>query len=299
MPDFTVHKYTRLLEALIEQGYHFQTFHEYLTSPQAKCIVLRHDVDKRPQNSLTLARLEHSFGLKGVYNFRSVPQSWDENVIKEISLMGHEIGYHYEELSIHKGDTEKAFESFKKNLGRLRKLVPVSTITMHGSPKSKHDSRDLWATYNYQDLGLIGEPYFDIDFSKVLYLTDTGRKWDGYKVSIRDKVNDEKRHELSRQGYPLHSTNDIIKATKEHVLPNAVMINIHPQRWHQNTVLWLSELVSQNVKKTSQKESSLEYAAEVCYPRRSKIPFLKITNTTKPSTTPTPLATRSLMLKAR
>ena len=167
MPDFTIHKYIQLLEVLIEQDYHFQTFNQYLTDPFPRSIILRHDVDKRPQNSLTLAKIEHKFGLKGVYNFRALPVSWDEDIIKEISSLGHEIGYHYEELSIHKGDEEKAFEDLKQNLEKLRALVSVTTITMHGSPKSKYDSRDLGKKCSYKDLGIIGEPYFDIDFSKV------------------------------------------------------------------------------------------------------------------------------------
>ena len=248
MPDFTVHKYTQLLNALIDQGYHFQTFSEYLTKPLSRTIVLRHDVDKRPQNSLTTARIEHEHGIKGVYNFRVVSCSWDEEIIKEISSLGHEIGYHYENLSIHKGNHEKAIEDFKLNLEKLRKLVQVSTITMHGSPKSKHDSRDLWKKNKYKDLGLIGEPYYDVDFSKVLYLTDTGRRWDGSKVSIRDKVNPEMNNELEEKGYSIHSTNDIIKAAKENALPDSIMFTIHPQRWHSRRILWLSELVSQNAK---------------------------------------------------
>lgn len=64
------------------------------------------------------------------------------------------------------------------------------SICMHGSPMSPYDSRDLWKQYNYKDFGIIGKPYFDIDFSKVLYLTDTGRRWDGEKVSVRDKEMD-------------------------------------------------------------------------------------------------------------
>jgi len=59
---------------------------------------------------------------------------------------------------------------------------------MHGSPLSKWDNRDLWKRYNYRDFGIIGEPYFDVNFDKVLYLTDTGRRWDGEGVSVRDKV---------------------------------------------------------------------------------------------------------------
>jgi|ERR1035437_5345325 hypothetical protein len=55
---------------------------------------------------------------------------------------------------------------------------------MHGSPLSKYDSKDLWKKYNYRDYKIIGEPYFDVDFNKVFYLTDTGRRWDGEKVSV-------------------------------------------------------------------------------------------------------------------
>ena len=248
MPDFTIHTYTRLLNALIEQDYRFQTFAEFLTTPEKRSIVLRHDVDARPQNSLRLALIEKGLGLNGVYNFRAVPQSWDEKIIRQISGMGHEIGYHYEELATHKGDKQKAFEEFKQNLEKLRQLAPVSTITMHGSPTSKHDSRDLWEEYNYRDLGIIGEPYFDIDFSNTLYLTDTGRRWDGHKVSIRDRVERSQTKKLEEKGYPIHSTNDIIRAANDKALPDKIMINIHPQRWETRPVVWLIELVLQNMK---------------------------------------------------
>ena len=183
-----------------------------------------------------------------MYNFRVVPDSWNDEIVKEISSLGHEIGYHYENLAICNGNHEKAMEDFKLNLEKIRALVPVSTITMHGSPKSKHNSRYLWKNNNYKDLGLIGEPYFDIDFSKVLYLTDTGRRWDGFKVSIRDKVNPEMNNELEEKGYRIHSTDDIIRAARANALPDAVMFTIHPQRWHSRKILWLNELIMQNTK---------------------------------------------------
>ena len=248
MADFTVHKYSQLLKVLIEKDYNFQSFEEYLTNPLKRSIVSRHDVDDRPQNSLTLAKIESGLGMKGTYNFRIVPCSWDEVIIKEIASLGHEIGYHYEDLALCKGDFERAFNSFKENLEKLRDLVPVNTITMHGSPTSRYDSRDLWKHYDYKDLGLIGEPYFDVDFSKVLYLTDTGRKWDGSKVSIRDRVNPDKNNELIHKGYQIHSTDDIIKAANENALPDTIMFTVHPQRWHNNNLLWVQELVMQNIK---------------------------------------------------
>jgi len=248
MPDFTVKKYTQLLDALKGTGHAFQTFEQFLTKPDARVIVLRHDVDKLPQNSLRTAKIEHGLGIRGVYNFRSVWESWDEEIIKEIHSLGHEIGYHYEELAEFQGDADKAFEGFKSNLNRLRKLVPVSTITMHGSPRSRHDSRDLWKKFDYRELDLIGEPYFDIDFSKVLYLTDTGRRWDGFRVNVRDKVDTTMYDALAKKGYPIRSTDDIIRAATENALPDRIMINFHPQRWHTNPFLWTGQLVFQNLK---------------------------------------------------
>ena len=152
MKDFTVHKYTLLLQALMEQEYEFQTYKEFLEAAKTRSIVLRHDVDKLPANSLTLAKIEADFGLKGVYYFRAKACSWDAYAIKEIAKLGHEVGYHYEDLSTQKGDHQKAYEAFKQNLEELRELVPVSTICMHGSPTSKHDSKDLLRQYYHKIL---------------------------------------------------------------------------------------------------------------------------------------------------
>ena len=39
--------------------------------------------------------------------------------------------------------------------------------------------QDIWSKYNYRKLGIIGEPYFDMDFDQFFYLTVTGRRWNG------------------------------------------------------------------------------------------------------------------------
>ncbi len=54
---------------------------------------------------------------------------------------------------------------------------------------SRINNLDLWKEHDYRDVGIIGEPYQDVDFSKVFYLTDTGRKWNHAGVSIRDRVD--------------------------------------------------------------------------------------------------------------
>ncbi len=239
--DFTVKKYTELLKALINNNYVFQTFEEFLTSPQSKSIMLRHDVDLLPYNSLAFAKIQAEHNVKGSYYFRAVPESWNEEVIKQISKLGHEIGYHYECLTTCNGDIETAIVDFEKNLTALRKLAPVSTICMHGSPMSKYDSKDLWKKYDYKSYNIIGEPYFDVDFKKVFYLTDTGRMWDGNKASVRDKVD---------SGFDLtfHKTDELISSLNKRKLPEQIMFTFHPQRWNDNTALWLKEAISQNAK---------------------------------------------------
>lgn len=244
--DFTLKQNRQLLKALQSHGFSFQTFKGFIRIPKEKTIVLRHDVDKLPKNSLHFAKIQAELGITGSYYFRAVPESWGENIIKEIASLGHEVGYHYESLTSCRGDINTAIVDFENNLEALRKLVPVSTICMHGSPRSPYDSKDLWKTYNYKDYGIIGEPYFDIDFDKVLYLTDTGRRWDGWKTSVRDKV--PQQQEWIKQGLVFHSTNDIIKAANENRLPNQIMFTFHPQRWHNSTLPWVKELVFQNLK---------------------------------------------------
>ncbi|GGX04180.1 hypothetical protein [Aquimarina muelleri] len=237
--DFTVNKYNTLLKSLADQNYTFQTFDEFITAPSPRSIILRHDVDLLPYNSLAFAKIQAENNISGTYYFRAVPESWNEEVILEIFDLGHEIGYHYECLTTCNGDLKKGIKDFEDNLTALRKLVPVSTICMHGSPMSKHDSKDLWKTYDYKNYDIIAEPYFDVDFEKVFYLTDTGRRWDGHKVSVRDRVK-------TSFNETFHSTDNIINVID--TLPDTIMFTFHPQRWNDNRLLWTKELISQNTK---------------------------------------------------
>jgi hypothetical protein len=317
--DFTVKIYKLLLDTLLRQGFSFQTFSYYIEKAGSKTIILRHDVDKLPFNSLKFARIQAEMGIYGTYFMRITPEAFNEEIIREISALGHEVGYHYEDFvfasqklkvkskksgdelrsDLHdlydlqdKGRLEKvladiAIETFAINLQKLRKLAPVKTICMHGSPTSRWDSRLLWKYYYYRDFGIIGEPYFDIDFDRVLYLTDTGRRWDGAYVSIRDKVTgvttfaktsvDEGlpatgenpykdwkvkpvkyRSEMQLppspplpippSTYHFHSTSDIIKAAGLGKLPDQIMTTFHPQRWTDRSIPWFKEIVWQNIK---------------------------------------------------
>lgn len=249
--DFTLQKYTELLQALKEYPFRFFTF-EYYCAHKSELdkehfIILRHDVDLKAENSLETAKIEHSLGIPASYYFRVVEQSNKPEIIKEIVGMGHEIGYHYEDMALCGGDVEKAIEHFKNQLAYFRQFYLVKTICMHGAPRSKYDGRDLWKRFDYHDFGVIGEPYFDVDFSKVFYLTDTGRRWDGFNVSVRDKVP-VYQDEWIRQGLIYHYTEDILKALERKSFPKQLMMTTHPQRWTNSTCPWLKELCCQSVK---------------------------------------------------
>jgi hypothetical protein len=90
-------------------------------------------------------------------------------------------------------------------------------------------------------LDIIREPYFDVNFKSVLYLSDTGRNWSYDKVSGRDKVDTE-------YDFRFRSNVDILNSLNKEELPSQLMVNIHPKRWTDNHLFWIKELFWQNVK---------------------------------------------------
>jgi hypothetical protein len=260
--DFTLEAYQNLLNTLQTNGYCFQSFVQFISffdshpySLNKSIIILRHDVDRNPNNSLITSKIENKLGIKASYYFR-IPKTFRSDIINQIAELGHEIGYHYENMDTCHGDIDKAWDDFRYKLEKLRKIFPVKTICMHGSPLSHYDNRDLWKKYDYRTEGIIGEPYLDVDWEEVFYLTDTGRCWNGKDISIRDKVELKKKMSVCQENrqikthiWPVyHSTKDIITAINDGTFPKKAMITTHPQRWTNNPVVWTKELVYQNIK---------------------------------------------------
>ncbi len=243
--DFTLVVYQQWMQAVKDAGYVGIAVQDY-DSEMSQVLVLRQDVDKKPENSVRTALIQADTGFRATYYFRMVKESYNEEMIREISEMGHEIGYHYEDLAMNNGDLDKAWESFQRNLDQLRELYPVNTITMHGSPMSKWDNRDLWKTHDYKSLGLTCEPYMDFDFSKLFYLTDTGGRWNDTSVSVRDYVEQGIQVDVD-------STHDLISKFREAKMPERIMQNIHPQRWTDSNTEWYTERAKQGVKNVVKK----------------------------------------------
>lgn len=228
MHDFTPEKYRQLIKSL---------------SVGHAAYNVMHDVDLRPAYALRIARIESEQHLHATYFFRV--RHFDSHcaTIKAIASLGHAVGYHYESLTTCNGDIDAAYSDFCRNLERLRSLAPVETACAHGSPRSPWNSQDIWKQYDIHALGISYEPMLDTDFSRTLYLTDTGRRWDGYRVSVRDKVPGW-QEQWEREGLSFHSTDDIIHALRqvEHPIHSkALLLNTHPQRWMPVGMAWMAE----------------------------------------------------------
>lgn len=239
--DLTLTVYGELLDALKDTGHRFQSFSDHMRAPEDQAVLFRHDVDDRKFHSLAFARIQHQRGIVGTYYFRMLPQSFEERVVREVHELGHEVGYHYEEMDLCKGDTDRAFDLFRRNLERLRDVVPVTSICMHGSPRSRFDNKDLWHRYDYRSLGIIGEPYLDLDFRRVAYFTDTGGRWDGDAYSVRDRATSSPSERYRR-------TQDMARAIRKGIFPAPAMLTFHPQRWTDSAPLWLRDRLVQHMK---------------------------------------------------
>jgi hypothetical protein len=233
--DFTLDKYLELCQ-VIKEKYRVCTVFEYLSEkPEGNIAIIRHDVDRKINNSLRMAEREHSLGIRSSYYFR-YPFTFRPDIITKIKDLGHEIGYHYEVLSKSNGDYAKANTLFQSELAEFRKSFSVNTICMHGSPFSKYNNRDLWNHYDYHTYGIIGEAFlsFEQENKSLHYLTDTGRTWSG-KQSLRDVIRTppDKDNHLS-----LDTTDDLI-AWIAGGGGKKLYLTIHPERWSANKGEWL------------------------------------------------------------
>jgi len=157
--DFTLSKYAQICEAVKHCACPIMTVSQFLEAGQPKesVIILRHDVDRDLSKAVEMANLEASFGLQATYYFRKIRSVFRKDQIKQLSQLGHEVGYHYEVLTKTRGNNEQALKLFEQELAEFREVVPVETISMHGSPLTPWNNLDLWRVYDFRDFNLSGE----------------------------------------------------------------------------------------------------------------------------------------------
>lgn len=237
--DFTYFKYEQLLKVINELSINVYTILEWYEKMPEKGILIRHDIDRWPKNALYIAKLEYDLGIRTTYYFRRSKGSFKPEIVKKIAKMGHEIGYHYEDLSLANGDIKKTKELFNFHLGKLRKTAEVKTCAMHGRPFSKYDNRDIWKSFRLDDFNLTAEAFLSIDYNDTYYFTDTGRSWAENSANLRDKVNTDKSANIN-------TTDELIEFIKSNQNKKIALV-VHTERWQKSLLGFLKSLVSDGI----------------------------------------------------
>lgn len=81
MKDFNLKIYTETLNSIIRQKYRIVTFGKYMDKPYGRMVILRHDIDKLPNNSLAIAEIENNLHINSTYFFRTVPRVGDLPIV--------------------------------------------------------------------------------------------------------------------------------------------------------------------------------------------------------------------------
>ncbi|MDD4308776.1 MAG: hypothetical protein PHO32_00180 [Candidatus Cloacimonetes bacterium] len=146
-PPHNLREYSTIIHEASLRNYIFFTLQEFSQAQlidQQPFIILRHDIDSDPQAALKFAMVELQYKVKASYYFRKL--TWDVKVINAIHKHGHEIGYHYEEMTDfakarHLKDKsavqlhlKEIQQNFSNNLAELRQTVDfdIKGVAAHG-----------------------------------------------------------------------------------------------------------------------------------------------------------------------
>ena len=272
--DFTDQKYAEIINAIAESEYKVIPIQEYIQQSNLpeKYIIIRHDVDLDPYYQLKFAEMEKNLGISTSYYFRHIESVFKEDVINKVKNLGHEVGYHYEVFTKAKGDPVKAIEIFRQEQLDFSTKWKSKTVCPHGGsfvddadgyslksilkliPKiisgktvfSKHVNFDLWDNYTFKDFEIIGDAYRSVDFSDILYLSDTGRSWDK-RYKRLDKVDSK-----INPNYNIRSSNDIIELIKKGEV-NKIYLLVHFEQWKDTFKDWLAWYAAQLIRRNGKK----------------------------------------------
>lgn len=195
--QFSKSNYTDILKLLKTQFVDFHT--------PGDGTVLRHDTDDDLQNSLLMAEIESSHGVKSTYFILDTAPYWqplDSSMwekLRAIQDMGHEIGWHNNAVTAWIKDGKK------NNLGHYIKTplclmrdngLHVNLTAAHGDPlcyELKYVNYNCFGftspklfgyevpVYDMKEFGLVQDAIHDPHTG---YLSDSGGKWSADPLSV-------------------------------------------------------------------------------------------------------------------
>lgn len=231
---FTLSAYRRLCEAIRSGPLRPLTMADYLRAqPDSGFVILRFDIDDRPQHALDMAYLLHGFGLRATFYWHTFPPAlYRVTLMREIAVLGHEIGYHHAVLSRCRGDIPAAADLFQTDVEMLRAAgFEIQSVAAHGAPG--YDNKQLLKARPdlLEACGLLGDGYASIDFGRVQYVSDAGWEWRRYPLRA-DAQEYRLRHGAA--ALPRLADCDVIALAQT---PGASLyLNTHPELWFESGV---------------------------------------------------------------
>ena len=184
-------QYISLLKFFKESGYAIKGFNQRLTSE--KTLILRHDIDFSPNMALKFAKIENHLNIKSTYFF--LVSSYFYNIfsentlysLKNIILLGHEIGLHFDP-SIHKKKDIDYFCNVEAEVLEKACNTPVKIVSFHRPLKQFIN--------NNNKIGKFKHTYMKEYFEKICYCSDSEGRWRFKKPweLIKEGANKKKFH---------------------------------------------------------------------------------------------------------
>ncbi len=226
---FTAAAYERLCRAIRDSGLRPLRVVDYLEArPRTGFVILRYDVDARPDHAVWMAHLLYRHGLCGSFYWHAAPPRLHRlDCMREVAALGHELGYHHDALARCKGDIEAAATQFARDIATFRaEGFDIRTAAAHGSPgfdtqQLLRERPDLLAA-----CALTGEAYASIDFSHVQYISDAGWAWRKFPLRVDAQ---QVRAERGAGSFPVLRDADVLLLLADTTA--RLYLNTHPELW--------------------------------------------------------------------
>lgn len=290
---FSYKSYHELLSIILGSGYSIYGIEEILASrannkrPIGKYVAIRHDVDYFPSRAAVIASIEAEQKISTTYYIRRRFFESDIELVRKIASLGHQIGYHYEEVDTHQKapnlqverDAAGFFIGALLDINRLG--FAIKSVCPHGNPLTDVDNRqvvhllrdddyldNLAFNYDRETIKreitdhLVGDASIDIggdDFD--LYIPDTGRF--NPKYNLKDRIDNCPITGLS-------NLNDL-KLILNDSSNSRIYMNMHPDRWSGDMATWLFDFTFDTIKNVLKKLlGKTEYRGKIIGNRAKK-----------------------------
>jgi hypothetical protein len=179
---FTYNAYEEILSLLKENRYEVCNYETYPSSNH--CVILRHDVDFSLEAALRFAELEYKNGFQSTYfillstSFYNPLHKKASDILKEIKVMGHDIGLHFDEANYSISTKKEVIHYVQKEVSIMSQALgmEINTVSMHRPSKWVLEADVQFDTV----INAYGKEFFD----GFKYLSDSRMHWreDIYQV---------------------------------------------------------------------------------------------------------------------